>query len=647
MFGLDKKRTPEEQAQPMDGGMTAMVLTQPEGAQIIGEDEVRKAQDILRKYKSGKANLEARVVEDELWWELRHWEAIGRNKLRDNETQVAPTSAWLFNAILNKHADAMDNYPEAIVLPREQSDQQSAEMLGEIIPAVMEASGFEGTYSAQWWEKLKHGTAVYGVFWDPQKENGLGDIEIRGIDLLNIFWEPGVQDIQQSRNLFIAQLVDVDALEEQYPQYAGKLLGGALDIKQYVYDDAVDTTDKAVVVDWYYKRRTISGKTVLHYAKFCGDCLLYASENEGQYQAEGWYTDGRYPVVFDTLYPEKGTPAGFGLVSICKDPQLYIDRLFGNILEYSLRASKPRVFASESAGLNEKEFLDWNKSVIHVEGSIDPSKLQQMTMDPLPSIYANILQLKIEEMKDTSANRDVNSGGTSSSVTAAAAISALQEAGNKSSRDMIAASYRAHNEITDMVIERMRQFYDVSRAFRVVAPNGTDARFVDFSNAGLVPQPVGTDSMGQMLFREPVFDLKIKAQKRNPFSRMEQNQRALELYSAGFFAPENAQAAMGALNMMEFEGKEDVRDYVAQGQTLLNVVQQLTQQVQMLAAQMSARVGVDMAARNAQEGQTRQSGVRGQTVDEKASQSQESNLTGYQQKLAARSVPDMNAGNPT
>ena len=109
MFRLDRKRAPEEPEKPMDGDMTAMVLTQPEGAKIIGEDEVRKAQDILRKYKSGKANLEARVVEDELWWELRHWEAIGRNKLKDNETQVTPTSAWLFNAILNKHADAMDN----------------------------------------------------------------------------------------------------------------------------------------------------------------------------------------------------------------------------------------------------------------------------------------------------------------------------------------------------------------------------------------------------------------------------------------------------------------------------------------------------------------------------------------------------------
>ena len=65
----------------------------------------------------------------------------------------------------------------------------------------------------------------------------------------------------------------------------------------------------------------------------------------------------------------------------------------------------------------------------------------------------------------------------------------------------------------------------------------------------------------------------------------------------------------------------------------------------MLAAQMSARVGVDMAAQNAQDGQNRQGGVKGQTLDEKASQSQESNLTGYQQRLAERSVPDMNAGN--
>ena len=46
--------------------------TQP----IIRQEDVEKAASILQEYKSGKANLESRVVEDELWWELRHWEAI-------------------------------------------------------------------------------------------------------------------------------------------------------------------------------------------------------------------------------------------------------------------------------------------------------------------------------------------------------------------------------------------------------------------------------------------------------------------------------------------------------------------------------------------------------------------------------------------
>ena len=52
------------------------MLTEPAGTQRIGENEIHKAIEILQRYKGGKANLEARVVDDELWWELRHWEAV-------------------------------------------------------------------------------------------------------------------------------------------------------------------------------------------------------------------------------------------------------------------------------------------------------------------------------------------------------------------------------------------------------------------------------------------------------------------------------------------------------------------------------------------------------------------------------------------
>ncbi len=561
-----------------------------EKQKAIGKAEIARAIETLNRYKRGKANLERRIVEDELWWELRHWEVIRNGRVPPAGRGPEPTSAWLFNAILNKHADAMDSYPEPLVLPREPSDEESARALSEVLPVVLESNGFEQVWSDGWWEKLKHGTAAYGVFWNSRKENGLGDIDVRGIDLLKLFWEPGVTDIQKSRNLFIVELADIDQLEAQYPQYKGRLSGGAVDVKQYIHDSAADTSGKTVVVDWYYKSRRSTGQTVLHYAKLVGDILLYASENDPLYAGRGWYDDGLYPVVLDVLFPEKGAPAGFGYVAVCKDPQLYIDKLSSNILESSMMGTKKRFFASASTAVNEEEFLDWSKPIVHVEGELDDRRLQEIMVQPLSGVYVDVLRMKIEEMKDTAANRDVNAGSAQAGVTAAAAIAALQEAGDKASRDMIAASYRAHVSVSSMAVSRMRQFYDETRTFRVTGEGGA-YRFVGVSNAALREQEAGRGPDGETLYRRPVFDLKIRAQKKNPFSRMEQNERAKELYQAGFFDPNRAQEALGALEVMSFEGVEKVREWVKKGQTLAQMCHQLSERVKLLEGQLQGSGG--------------------------------------------------------
>ena len=632
----------------------AMLGAVPGGRKKIGPEEVAKALETLTQYKKGKENLEKRIVEDELWWELRHWEAIGKRE-GGQQKGPEPTSAWLFNAILNKHADAMDNYPEPVVLPRERSDEESAKVLSSVLPVILETNDYEQTYSDNWWEKLKHGTAPYGVFWDPQKENGLGDIDIREIDILKLFWEPGITDIQKSRNLFIVDLVDEDLLEQRYPEHKGHLKGNSVDVKQYMYDDSVDVSNKSVVVDWYYKQTSASGKTILHYAKIVGDTLLYASENDPQYAERGWYDHGLYPVVLDTMFPEKGTPVGFGYIAICKDPQLYIDKLYSNILENSMMGTKRRFFVSGSTNINEEEFLDWNRPLVHVEGELSDIRLKEIDVKPLDGIYFNVLQAKIEEMKDTAANRDVNSGGSGSGVTAAAAIAALQEAGNKASRDMIAASYRAHTAINAMCIELIRQFYDEKRSFRITGADPGSYAFVDMSNAGIKDQLMPPAYQGQELepgyspmYRRPVFDIKIKAQKKNPFSRMEQNERAKELYGMGFFNPERAQEALGALEMMEFEGKDKVLEQVKQGQTLLNVCQQMSEQMDRMAMLLQGLTGIDMGVGAAAVGD----GAAGGQAPEQGGGSQGSGLaagimeaqtpmTGYGQDLAKRSRPSL------
>ena len=120
----------------------------------------------------------------------------------ENPGDPEPVSAWLLNCLANKHADAMDNYPEPVVLPPEAGDPADAQILSAVLPVILEQCGFEQTYSDMWWRKLKSGTGVLGAFWNPAKNGGLGDVDIRCIDILNLFWEPGVTDIQDSQGVF-------------------------------------------------------------------------------------------------------------------------------------------------------------------------------------------------------------------------------------------------------------------------------------------------------------------------------------------------------------------------------------------------------------------------------------------------------------
>ena len=607
----------------------------------IGEREIKEAAKILREYQDSKVSFENRVKEDEEWWKLRHWKVIDakKPKIENPGPLPRPTSAWLFNSLMNKHADAMDNYPDPIVLPRERSDEESAKTLTSILPVIMEYEHFDEVYDHNWWEKLKHGTSVYGVFWDSEKENGLGDIDIKAIDLMNIFWEPGITDVQKSRNLFIVELVENDVLKDLYPELRDKK-GDVITVTQYDYDESIDNSEKSLVVDWYYKVKSGS-RTVLHYVKFVGDTLLYASENDPEYAERGYYDHGLYPVVFDVLFPEKGMPVGFGYVAICKDPQLYIDKLSANILEGALMATKKRFFASESLNINESDFLDWNKPIVKVAGSIDQSKLQEINVTPLAPIYQSVLQMKIEEMKDTSSNRDVNQGSSGGGITAAAAIAALQEAGNKSSRDMIQASYRSYQKVVSLCIELIRQFYDEKRSFRITGEDPGQYEFIDVNNFALAPQPIGTDSFGNQLFRKPVFDLKIKAQRKNPFSRMEENERAKELYGMGFFNPERAQEALAALEMMDFEGIDKVKEQVQQGQTLINIVQQMQQQMQEMAGMLGMLTGTappqgsPVPEAPAPEAPAKSNAPTDEIMASKAP------MTSYGERLAKRSRPDI------
>ena len=578
--------------------LTAAEALQESGAKTIGPAEISEAEAILQRYRSGKAALEKRIIENDEWFRMRYWKDHP-NRMMDRKPK--PASGWLFNSIANKHADAMDNYPEPNVLPRAADDEQTAKELSSILPVILEQTDYEKVWSDSWWRKLKQGTGVKGIFWDPTARGGVGDIAIRCMDILRLYWEPGCMDIQDSPNFFSLSIESDDRLKEQWPQLR-EHTGSSISVAQYIHDDNISTADKSVVVDWYYKKQNAAGRQVLHYCKFCNGIILYASENDPQLAERGFYDHGKYPFVFDVLFQEEDSPAGFGYIDVMKDTQTSIDRVNQAMDENAQLAAKMRFIVSDAAGVNEQELTDFANDVVHITGRLNEAEFQQLQVQAMAGNVMSYRDSRVEELKQVSGNWDVSQGGVASGITAASAIAALQEAGSKLSRDMIKSAYRSFSQECYLVIDLMRQFYDEQRVFRVTGSSGQN-QFVAFSGAMLrapAAQQIGGVVLGG---REPVFDITISAAKKSTFSKLSQNETAKECYQLGFFNPANADAALAALEMMDFEGIEKVRDRVQQNGTLLQQLQQANQLIMQLSAQIdmltAGAAGVSNAAAGA------------------------------------------------
>ncbi len=538
----------------------------------IGQAEIKEFMDALHRYKAGKAQTEKRILSSENWWKLRNTAEEQRDGAM-REQGFASKSGWLHNVIVSKHADAVEAYPEPNILPREEADIREARMLSAIIPCVLEQNRFEQTYSDVIWQKLKTGTGVYKIFWDGNRLGGLGDIGIDRVNLLNLYWEPGITDIQKSRYLFHTELQDKALLRQKYPILADKLNGTGFVSTRFLYDDAVSDADKATVIDVYY-RKNVNGKQVLHYCKFVDDVVLYATENDDRPGLDpqggvrpapceaGLYDHGRYPYIFDTLYPIEGSPCGYGFVDLCRNPQTEIDLLKTAFVKNAKVGAVPRYFSRVDGNVNEEQFLDLEQALVKVSGNVDEATLRKIEHNSLDGNYIAMLDRTIDELRQTSGNTESSTGTATSGVTAASAIAALQEAAGKGSRDATMASYRAYAQLVELAIELIRQFYDMPRQFRITGPMGGH-EYVTYHNSGL--RPTAQPGLGmETLMRLPVFDIKISAQKRNIYTKVSQNELALQFFKLGFFDPRLTDQALLCLEMMDFDGRDRILQRLSQ-----------------------------------------------------------------------------------
>lgn len=615
------QQMPQHQAQPTEleiraRNEMAMLQKTAQKKQMISQmkpkidaEAVTRASEILRKYKEGKARLEQKIIANEEFWKMRQW-----NYMNDGNNDFKPATAWLWSCIQSRYSDAMDSYPTCNFQPRQSDDKAEAIKLSAIVPIILEQNRYEDVYSDIVWYTLKHGGSVQGIFWDGSKHNGLGDICVKKIDFINLFWEPGITDIQESQNVFNTELVSNNILEQRYKQCIGKLGAKTVTLAKYLYDDNVDTSDKSVVVDWYY-HTYVNGKKTLQYVKYVNDIVLYATENEliGEEKVTvdpetgipitvplskplaetGLYDHALYPFVTMPLYPIEGSICGYGITDIGRDTQIQIDQLNKAVVDNALEGASPRYFIRNDGSINKEEFNDKSKKFIHVEGNLGEENIRAIDHKHLDGIYVNFLQQKIEELKYVTSNQDSNNGVAPSGVTAASAIAALQETAGKNARSTNKTFHRAFRDVCYQIVELIRQFYDVPRTFRI-NPDGMQEQFVEYSNAGLKAQQQMTMGM-DMGLRIPEFDIDVTSEKANPYKKMEINELALSFYNAGFFNPQMTDQALACLSMMDFQKKDEVMQKISENGTLQEMLLMYQQMALQLATKYEPQLAEQMA----------------------------------------------------
>lgn len=551
----------------------------------IGTEEVRRATETLRRYNEGKRWLTQKIIKDEEYWKKKQWNYIDAG---GSEADRKRGSAWLFSFIESKHADVMDAYPQANFVAKQRDDEQEAKQLTEIVPVILRGCNYEKEYNRETLYALKHGGGGFGIFWNGQKHNGIGDIEIRHIDFLNLYWQAGIEDIQQSPNVFYTSFWDNDILKQTYPKLDDKILGENNSMQaEYIYEDKPDTQSRTLVVDWYYKK-VVDKRIVLHLCKYVGETVLFASENDPENYPNGMYEHGMYPFETEPLFPIAGSLCGYGMMDIAGSKQEDVDILDDAILSGVVSIARPRYVFNQSAGINEAEFADTTNTIVHANGNLGEDAFRQISVRDIPSTCLEMRNQYIEEMKQTTANRDVNNGSAGSSVTAASAIAALQESGGKVSRLINGTFYNLHERVMSHVVELIRQFYTMPRVFRITAES--EDKYVEYTNAHIRPQSMRNTQGDETGLRKPEFDIEITAERQTAYTKLSNNELMIQLYNLGVFNPQNTEQALLLLRAMDFDQKERIISMIKEQRDVQKLLEYYKQSAVMLAMRYEPQI---------------------------------------------------------
>ncbi len=496
-----------------------------------------RARTLLAEYRSAYAAEWQRLDGCEHMYRGDHWYDV---PLTDRN-EPRPVTPVIQSTVENIQAELMDRVPEAVIAPEGPEDAAAAAVIEAIIRQNHDAACYAGEYRKVIHDLLVGGYAVQEVGYDAAGNGGLGGAFIRHVDARSVLFDPLAADLQEGRAVFKISLRTREFLSARYPGAAPFLSGDSFGTPDAAEDEVLrgDRRDTLLLVEyWWREYDPETDRCRVHMAQLAGDAVLADSRD---YKPEGYFDHGLYPFVLTPLFTRKGSCLGYGIVDMFRTQQRYSDKLDQIVLKNALMASHNKLLVTEASGFDLEDLRDWSKEVHRGESL---NGITWFSTPPLPQYVIHYIESIREHIKQESGANDFSRGMSTGGITAASAISAMQEMSNKRARTISRLLHDAFREAVRLEIQVEREFNFFTRRVNVTL-EGKTCR-MGFESAMLVNRLPGNVAV-------PIeFLVTVRAQQETKSTAASQNELVLKMLQCGVMRPDQA------VELMVFDGKEQL-----------------------------------------------------------------------------------------
>lgn len=465
-------------------------------------------------------------------------------------------------------ADQMDNMPESQLSPERADLIPVVDDMNDAVRYVFANNNYEAIHRKRVEDFVAVGTAITQVCWDQTMDYGKGDIAIIRWPVESFLWDPLSEDIQDGRACIKVSWHPRSWYAAHYPEVAEFVQGETNEHESVGMSEQQaakygDDEDLAMLMEYWYRRYDAKQKRyTINVAYLAGGALLD--------HAEDVFEHGMYPFVMDVFSRVEGSPVGPGQVDEMAPTMRYINR-YMSYIDMNLRmSSKGRLLVRKGSGIDRNALADWSQDV--VEGDrVSNEDVHWLQNQPFTGmVVQQLLQLQ-SDIKQDSGQNQMTRGETAGGVTAASAISALQEAGGKITRLRTAVLNHGYSEIVKQVMWLMHQFYGKDRRLMISGR----AEEVDASSAHLFGDHTGKT------YPAPPYSVQVQVSRRNPLRVQAQNDLFLQAYSMS--AQAGTSFPLTALfQLLNVDGKDKILPILQQNDQTQQLIQSMQQQIQQL-----------------------------------------------------------------